>query len=160
MKLYRPGKRRGDTASPPVKLSYDQLEANAIDSQLASLAAAGNDSAFTTLVTRFQPAVFRWARSNGSAYYLPSSEISAITVRGTPREIETSRNLIREFEEDPTAACRVPTMIGHPALTGPLGTAGPGTLLGEPGTQHIDLGARGSGGPVPAPEKVTTPPKK
>ena len=33
----------------------------ALDVQLASLAAAGDDSAFTSLVTRYQPAVFRWA---------------------------------------------------------------------------------------------------
>jgi RNA polymerase sigma factor (sigma-70 family) len=33
----------------------------ALDAELASLAAAGDDAAFTTLVTRFQPAVFRWA---------------------------------------------------------------------------------------------------
>jgi RNA polymerase sigma-70 factor (ECF subfamily) len=61
MKLYRPGKRPAEGTSPPAKVSYGQLAANAIDSQLASLAAAGNDSAFSTLVTRFQPAVFRWA---------------------------------------------------------------------------------------------------
>lgn len=35
--------------------------AHAIDVQLASLASAGDDAAFTTLVTRYQPAVFRWA---------------------------------------------------------------------------------------------------
>src|SRR5258708_38242955 len=35
--------------------------AEALDLQLVSLAASGDDSAFTTLVTRFQPAVFRWA---------------------------------------------------------------------------------------------------
>ena len=33
----------------------------ALDAQLASLASAGDDSAFTSLVTRFQPAVFRWS---------------------------------------------------------------------------------------------------
>ena len=33
----------------------------AVDAQLASLASSGDDSAFTTLVTRFHPAVFRWA---------------------------------------------------------------------------------------------------
>ena len=32
-----------------------------IDVQLASLASAGDDSAFSTLVTRFHPLVFRWA---------------------------------------------------------------------------------------------------
>lgn len=61
MNLYRPGKRRTEATSPPVKVSYGRVAANAIDSQLASLAAAGNDSAFATVVTRFQPAVFRWA---------------------------------------------------------------------------------------------------
>jgi RNA polymerase sigma-70 factor, ECF subfamily len=35
--------------------------AHALDVQLVSLASAGDDSAFTTLVTRYQPAVFRWA---------------------------------------------------------------------------------------------------
>lgn len=33
----------------------------ALDAQLASLASAGDDSAFTSLVARFQPAVFRWS---------------------------------------------------------------------------------------------------
>ena len=33
----------------------------ALDAQLASLASAGDDSAFTALVTRFQSAVFRWS---------------------------------------------------------------------------------------------------
>jgi len=33
----------------------------ALDAQLASLASSGDDSAFTSLVTRFQPAVFRWS---------------------------------------------------------------------------------------------------
>jgi RNA polymerase sigma-70 factor (ECF subfamily) len=32
-----------------------------VDVQLASLASAGDDSAFTTLVTRFHPLVFRWS---------------------------------------------------------------------------------------------------
>lgn len=35
--------------------------AYALDAQLASLASAGDDTAFTSLVTRFQPAVFRWS---------------------------------------------------------------------------------------------------
>lgn len=33
----------------------------ALDVRLASLASAGDDAAFTSLVTRFQPAVFRWS---------------------------------------------------------------------------------------------------
>ena len=32
-----------------------------IDAQLASLASAGDDAAFATLVTRYHPAVYRWA---------------------------------------------------------------------------------------------------
>jgi len=60
MKLYRSGKPRREDAVP-VRPSHGQLVVNALDAQLASLAAAGDDSAFTTLVTRYQPAVFRWA---------------------------------------------------------------------------------------------------
>jgi RNA polymerase sigma-70 factor (ECF subfamily) len=38
-----------------------QRSSQSVDVQLASLASAGDDSAFTTLVTRFHPLVFRWA---------------------------------------------------------------------------------------------------
>ncbi len=48
-----------------------------------------------------------YVRDHGSAYYLPSSGISAITVRGTPEELAKSRDLISHFERDPNAACRV-----------------------------------------------------
>ena len=51
------GKGGGRGASP----SYRDRAVYALDAQLASLASSGDDSAFTTLVTRFQPAVFRWA---------------------------------------------------------------------------------------------------
>jgi RNA polymerase sigma-70 factor (ECF subfamily) len=44
-----------------VRPSPSQLAVYAVDAQLASLAAAGDDAAFTTMVTRYQPAVFRWA---------------------------------------------------------------------------------------------------
>src|SRR3981081_731154 len=60
MNPHRPTKSRGDDA-PGVGPSHGQLIVEGLDVQLASLAAAGNDSAFTTLVTRYQPAVFRWA---------------------------------------------------------------------------------------------------
>ena len=46
-----------------------------------------------------------YIRSRSSAYYLPSSGISAITVRGTADELARSRDLIRGFENDPAAAC-------------------------------------------------------
>ncbi len=61
MKFRRSRKSRVDDVGAVVRASYGQQAANAIDSQLASAAAAGDDSAFTTLVTRYQPAVFRWA---------------------------------------------------------------------------------------------------
>jgi RNA polymerase sigma factor (sigma-70 family) len=57
MSVSRFGKSGGRRASP----SYRDRAVYALDAQLASLASSGDDSAFTTLVTRFQPAVFRWA---------------------------------------------------------------------------------------------------
>jgi RNA polymerase sigma factor (sigma-70 family) len=42
-------------------VTYRDRSSFAMDAQLASMASAGDDAAFTTLVTRFQPAVFRWA---------------------------------------------------------------------------------------------------
>src|SRR6266404_3594044 len=57
MSVSRFGKSRGRSATA----SYRDRAAYALDAQLASLASSGDDSAFTTLVTRFQPAVFRWA---------------------------------------------------------------------------------------------------
>ena len=62
MSINRFGRGRGGRdKSPQASLSYGDRAAYALDAQLASLASAGDDSAFTTLVTRFQPAVFRWA---------------------------------------------------------------------------------------------------
>jgi type II secretory pathway component GspD/PulD (secretin) len=49
-----------------------------------------------------------YIRSHGSIYYLPTTGISAITVRGTREELSKSRNLIHDFESDPKAACHVP----------------------------------------------------
>ncbi|MGI8399990.1 MAG: hypothetical protein ACR2NS_00050 [Gemmatimonadaceae bacterium] len=48
-----------------------------------------------------------YVRSHGSSYYIPSSGISAITVRGTVRELAKSRDLVAQFESDPGAACKV-----------------------------------------------------
>lgn len=59
---FRPfGKRKKRRDTPAEIAPYRDRENYALDAQLASLAAAGDDSAFTTIVTRFQPAVFRWA---------------------------------------------------------------------------------------------------
>jgi hypothetical protein len=63
-----------------------------------------------------------YVRTRGSTYYLPSSGIAAITVRGTTRELLKSRALISQFEKDPSAACR----LGPQGLSGviaPVGTA-------------------------------------
>jgi RNA polymerase sigma-70 factor (ECF subfamily) len=61
MRFRRSRKDRSHEAEVAARPSYAQLAANTVDAQLASLAAAGDDAAFTTLVTRYQPAVFRWA---------------------------------------------------------------------------------------------------
>lgn len=75
-----------------------------------------------------------YVRSHGSTYYVPSSGLGAITVRGTLGEISKSRELISEFENDASAACRAsgagfngnaPVTPG-PVTTGPV-TTGPVT---------------------------------
>jgi hypothetical protein len=48
-----------------------------------------------------------YVRSHGSAYYIPRSGISAITVRGTGTELAKSRDLIAQFDTDPGAACKI-----------------------------------------------------
>jgi hypothetical protein len=47
-----------------------------------------------------------YVRGHGSKYWVPSSGISAITVQGNASELARSRDLIREFEQDPAAECR------------------------------------------------------
>lgn len=62
MSLYRFRKNKGSDSTPPGGVvTYPDRATQALDTQLASLASAGDEAAFTTLVTRFQPAVFRWA---------------------------------------------------------------------------------------------------
>ena len=58
MNLYGARKQGGEEQRPS---TYVDRSTHALDVQLASLASAGDDSAFTTLVTRYQPAVFRWS---------------------------------------------------------------------------------------------------
>jgi RNA polymerase sigma-70 factor, ECF subfamily len=62
MRRFRRPKGRGvsESASERPAQSIDRA-AHALDVQLVSLASAGDDAAFTTLVTRYQPAVFRWS---------------------------------------------------------------------------------------------------
>jgi RNA polymerase sigma factor (sigma-70 family) len=58
MNLYKAGARGDEQQRRP---THVDRSAHALDVQLASLASAGDDSAFTTLVTRYHPAVFRWS---------------------------------------------------------------------------------------------------
>jgi hypothetical protein len=48
-----------------------------------------------------------YVRSHGSTYYMPTSGLAAITVRGTSEEVAKSRMLIAEFENDAKAGCDV-----------------------------------------------------
>ena len=59
-RMVRRGKRRNAESLESVAPFRDRAT-YALDAQLASLASAGDDTAFTSLVTRFQPAVFRWS---------------------------------------------------------------------------------------------------
>ncbi len=66
-----------------------------------------------------------YVRSHGSAYYVPASGLSAITVRGTASELAQSRDLIREFEKDPKAACHF-SLLGEGARISPQLAGGKG----------------------------------
>jgi hypothetical protein len=48
-----------------------------------------------------------YVRGHRSKYWVPSSGISAITVQGNALELAKSRDLIRQFEKDPKAACNI-----------------------------------------------------
>jgi len=113
-----------------------------------------------------------YVRSDGSYFSVPSSGINAITVRARPNELATARELIRKFEDDPTAACRLPMTTvervlkqfgGPPIQTGPNPDVMPGkqktTLLGEKGGSLLDPNAPLGRGPIAA-DKATTAPKK
>jgi hypothetical protein len=82
-----------------------------------------------------------YVRSHGSTYYIPTTGISAIAVRGTPEELSKARSLIHDFEGDPKAACHVP---------------GAGLLSKD---QPSLLNADRNAAPVLAPDKATTPTK-
>ena len=106
-----------------------------------------------------------YINSVGSMVKPVVSGISAITVRGTPDEVAKSRNLIREFERDPNAACRIEETrlrnqiesVERAVSAGagrdvtpapdPQNLKGPG-LLGPGGASLLNA------------DKATTPPKK
>lgn len=47
-----------------------------------------------------------YLRTHGSLYWVSQHGVPAITVRGTEEQIAKSKQLIRQFEGDPQAACR------------------------------------------------------
>jgi len=47
-----------------------------------------------------------YLKTHGSLYYVGKHQVPAITVRGTESQITKSKQLIRQFESDPQAACR------------------------------------------------------
>ena len=84
-----------------------------------------------------------YVRSHGSTYYLPSSGISAITVRGRADELAKSRDLIAHFERDPSAACHVTE-----------------TSLLKPGTTLLTPQGQNGAVIVTTPNKVLAAPKR
>lgn len=58
MNLYQAGMQGDEQQRPP---AYVDRSAHALEVQMVSLASAGDDSAFTTLVMRYHPVVFRWS---------------------------------------------------------------------------------------------------
>ena len=87
-----------------------------------------------------------YLRTHGSLYFIPTSGISALTVRGTAAQLRKSKDLIREFETDPKAACRV--------STGDL-------VRKQRGLQdQLGLAEAGNAQPVIATDKIPTAPKK
>jgi len=115
-----------------------------------------------------------YIRSPGSMISAPTSGISAITVSGTRDELAKSRNLILEFEKDPTAACRLPMTIIERLRRDMSKGVGPTSadpdaatdkastsLLGKKaGESLLDPKTPLGSGPVIPPDKATTPPKK
>ena len=105
-----------------------------------------------------------YINSVGSMVKPVVSGISAITVRGTPDEVAKSRNLIREFERDPNAACRIEEtrLRNRIESVERAAAAAGGDVTPSPSPQHLKgpglLGPRGAS--LLNADKATTPPKK
>jgi hypothetical protein len=89
-----------------------------------------------------------YVRSRGSTYYVPTSGLSAITVRGTASELAKSRDLVRQFENDPKAACHS-SLPGEGARTSPQIAGDKG--VGEAHSAPPQVGV--PGGVPPGPKK-------
>jgi hypothetical protein len=91
-----------------------------------------------------------YVRSHGSTYYMPTSGISAITVRGTSEELVRSRNLIRDFEADPAAACHLTTDGRDNAMDKAMRDA---LKDARPAIAGSDVSPSPAPAPTPAPKK-------
>lgn len=85
-----------------------------------------------------------YVRSQHSTFYVPRSGISAITVRGTPVEIEKSKSLLHQFERDPNAACR----LAETRIRNTLETV----------DRAMKAATEGGGAPFPDPQGLKGPP--
>jgi hypothetical protein len=96
-----------------------------------------------------------YVRSRRSTYYIPTSGISAITVRGNANELAKSRDLIAQFETDPGAACK---MRGGADIKSAADAMAP-AIAGEV-VRGIMLGEATSAPPAKVADKVPTAPKR
>lgn len=113
-----------------------------------------------------------YVRSPRSRYFTPTSGISAITVTATREELARARNLIYEFEQDPSAACRLPMTIiqnlqkqmsegqGTSPNPNPNPDKAATSLLGKPSGSLLDPKPPRGSGPVVPPDRASTAPKK
>jgi hypothetical protein len=106
-----------------------------------------------------------YIKGHNSRFYVPTSGISAITVRGTPDELAKSRDLLTKFERDPNAACRATaTRLRHTmeAVDGAFKDANSDPVLAPAPQRGKGPGLLGptTGSTLLTPDKATTPPKK
>ena len=107
-----------------------------------------------------------YVRERGSTYFILRSGISAITVRGTPRELERSRTLLQQFDRDPNAACRIAETQLRKTIESVERAADAAAGRGvapSPGPQNLKgpgLLGPSTGSTLLTPDRATTPPKK
>jgi len=104
-----------------------------------------------------------YVRSRGSTYYIGSSGIAAITVRGTPGELAKSHELIRQFESDPNQSCH--TSLAEKLrelqrVMGAMDAAAAGAKAAEAGAEAAAAAGAAAAGPVVAPSPAKAPAAK
>lgn len=118
---------------------------------------AANDSALRTETMQLSclspqqaaDIISPYVRSHGSSYYIPTTGIAAITVRGTAREVSKSRELIGEFERDPSAACRITAAPDAPEIDKGMGDGVSGGIQGPLAGNAATKAATNAHGKVP-----------